>query len=190
MSDSVKFIFTTLMKVPILIFIAYGIFNLFAFCFVFFKMLGVSYVVMQTAIENNYLPHTELLTLYEYVDSFNDITMIENASIIVGGTGLDTASPNYVAMSGATDTTATLSQTANSSDARRKVQYGHTVTIGVTCDYVFIWPLTYRVPGHNGAATPVQDPSNAQNAGINTARNAINIVYNVPGLRYYPDLLN
>lgn len=184
MADSVKFIFLTLIKVPIIIFIAYGILNLFAFCFIYFKMLGVSYVVMQTAVENNYLPASELNTLYTYVDSFNNISMVENATIIVGGTGLDTSNPNYAVMSNSGDTAATIPDNGtNSSDARSKKQYGRTVTVGVTCDYKFIWPLMPNKVQGMGSTTPPQT-----NTGRVTANNDITIVYTVPGLRYYPDL--
>ena len=54
MTDGVKFIFKTLIKVPVYIVAAFGIFNIFAFCFIYFRLLGVSYVVQQTAIENTY----------------------------------------------------------------------------------------------------------------------------------------
>ena len=53
MAENVKFIFKTLIKVPIIIFVTYFIVNLFAFTVSYFRLLGVSYVVLQTAIENN-----------------------------------------------------------------------------------------------------------------------------------------
>ena len=190
MSDGVKFIFKTLFKVPLFILISYGIFNAFAFCFIYFKMLGVSYVVMQTAVENNYLPQTELLTLYNYVNEFNNIEMVENATLIVGAENMDTANPDYVPMANATDTSATVAIAANSSDARRKVQYGHTVTVGVTCDYMFVWPLDYRTANRASDGTLVDAGSGAMNiTSSDVTRNAITIVYTVPGLKYYPDLL-
>ena len=197
MSDNVKFIFVTLLKVPIIIGIAYGIFNLFAFAFVFFKMLGVSYVVMQTAVENNYLPKSELVTLYEYVDSFNQIAMIDNAAIIVGATNINTNSPNYITMNSATETGPTVAESTTQTDARRKVQYGHKVTVGVTCDYRFVWPLQYSVTG-NGDDVPSDEPINLTGGDreqvidnhIEVEDNNIKFVYTVPGLKYYPDLLS
>ena len=67
MSDGVKFIFKTLLKVPIIILVTYAIFNAFAFSLSYFKILGFSYVAMQTAVENNYLPTQELNTLTTYL---------------------------------------------------------------------------------------------------------------------------
>lgn len=197
MSDSVKFIFKTLIKVPVIIAVAYGVFNIFAFCFIYFKMLGLSYVVMQTAVENNYLPQKELGTLYDYVHQMDeDIEMIENASIIVG---ID-EDGNYLSMDNDKDTSPEYDN-----DARRKQQYGKQVTVGVTCDYIFIWPLDYRaaddgvaektqgLDGNTGAVDTGFSPDLMQEAAANgsaiRSNNAIQITYTVPGLKYYPDLL-
>ena len=60
MSDSVKFIFMTLIKVPCIIFAAFFIFNIFAFFFIYFKVLGFSYVVMQEVVENNYINNSSV----------------------------------------------------------------------------------------------------------------------------------
>ena len=195
MSDGVKFIFKTLIKIPVIIAVAYGIFNIFAFCFIYFKMLGISYVVMQTAVENNYLPEQELTQLYNYVKQMeNEIYMIRNADIVVGVS--DTGSYNVTNGNMA-------AQFEN--DARRKQQYGKQVTVGVTCEYVFIWPLDYRAAG-DGKAEQVAGLSGKsgevdlgfsnealQQAGVNggpiETNNNISIIYTVPGLKYYPDLI-
>lgn len=71
MSDNVKFIFKTLLKVPIIIFVMYFVFNLFVFALTYFRALGVSYVVMQTAVENNYIPEQEMNTLQNYANSLS-----------------------------------------------------------------------------------------------------------------------
>lgn len=196
MTDGVKFIFKTLIKVPVIIAAAYGIFNIFAFCFIYFKMLGLSYVVMQTAVENNYLPEQELTQIYNYVKQMeDDIYMIENADIIVGVTD----EGNYVVTGGNMSTDSTGDE-----DARKKIQYGKVVTVGVTCDYKFIWPLDYRAAG-DGVAEKVDGLNNQsgnvdlgfsnealQQAGTSggpiETNNNISIVYTVPGLKYYPDL--
>lgn len=197
MSDSVKFIFKTLIKVPIIIAVAYGIFNIFAFCFIYFKMLGLSYVVMQTAVENNYLPEQELNTLQDYIEQIdNDIYMVENAGIVVGVDGDTIYSTNMEP--------AVLDGIPYDIDARRKRQYGRTVTVGITCDYVFIWPLDYRTNasgqversegfyGNTGTVdTGFSDEAINDAISNNTAietNNNMSIVYTVPGLKYYPDL--
>lgn len=81
MEDSVRRIFSTLIKVPIIILVSYLIFNIFAFTLSYFKLLGISYVVMQTAVENNYIPDAEMETLTKYVQSLST-SVLENAEII------------------------------------------------------------------------------------------------------------
>ena len=79
MTDSVKFIFKTLIKVPIFIFVAFFILNIFSIAFIYFKMLGLSYVVMQTAVENNYLPDSEVSMILTYLnDISNGIVELKN----------------------------------------------------------------------------------------------------------------
>lgn len=87
MSDEVKFIFKTLLKVPVIILVSFMVLNIFAFFFIYFKVLGLSYVIMQTAVENNYLPVSELSVLCEYVHEFEDIPMVTNSAIIVAKSG-------------------------------------------------------------------------------------------------------
>jgi hypothetical protein len=74
MEDGVKFIFKTLIKVPCIIFVAYLILNMLMFSYTYFKLLGMSYVVMQTCVENNYLPNSEFTDLLKYVDDLNTNT--------------------------------------------------------------------------------------------------------------------
>lgn len=187
MEDGIKYIFKTLLKVPIIIVVAYFIFNIFAFCFIYFKMLGASYIVMQTAVENNYLPATELATLHNYINQFNNIEMVSNAALIVGDDGT-----NLVVYDGVT-TDPTVPEGLTTSDARRKTQYGHNVTVGVTCRFLPVWPLQHgRVDGFNpgsGDGTDyIGDPTTDMVVDIEA--NNITITYNVPGLKYYPDLIN
>ena len=59
MTGTVKSIFKTLVKVPVTIIVAYFIINLVLFSYFYFRFAGVSYVIMQTAMENNYIPETE-----------------------------------------------------------------------------------------------------------------------------------
>lgn len=172
MSDSVKFIFKTLIKVPIIITAAFGIFNIFAFCFIYFKMLGLSYVVMQTAVENNYLPKNELQSLYQYMqDDIGAIDMVESASIVVAKDD----SGNLATMTSATDTSAS---SGFARDARTKKQYGSEVDVGVTCKYKILLPL---IDGGEGKTADETYKSLEVTFPIT-------IVYKVPGLKYYPDL--
>ena len=112
MADNVKFIFKTLLKVPITIFVIYAVFNVFAFSLSYFKILGFSYVAMQTAVENGYIPEQEMNTLENYLFSL-ETDMLDNASLVVDtGSGTNT-----------------------------KVQYGTPITVTVSAHYRFIWPL-------------------------------------------------
>lgn len=182
MSDGVKFIFKTLLKVPIIIVVSFFIFNMFAFGLTYFKMLGMSYVVMTVAVENNYLPETELNTLNNYLNGITHgadgslIGIIDNAHIITKGSdGYD--------------------------DATIRRQYGQPVTVGVTCHYRFIWPLTpkeqlqneddkfngYNGSGFSGFAS-TSELEDRRQAIENNSKNNIKITYTVPGLKYYPDM--
>lgn len=170
MSDSVKFIFKTLLKIPVIILVVYAVFNVFAFSFSYFRLLGVSYVVMQTAVENNYIPEQEKDTLEAYLDGI-ETYMLENCTLVC-----DTG--------GGTNT---------------KVQYGTPVTVTVSGHYRFIWPLMpieqrtgVAVEGLNGQNTGTeldeQELEDARQAYENNPNNNIVISYTIPGLKYYPDL--
>ena len=190
MEGGVKFIFKTLLKVPIIIFTSFFILNVFAFFFIYFKALGTSYVVMQVAVENNYLPPSELTTLYNYVNDWNTIPMVNNASIIVYNDGT-----NIYTMTSPSDTAVAYGD----SDARYRKQYGKTVTCGVRCEYTMVWPLDYRETTVNEAGVNGLDGNNFQGfkseAELAQARQdklftfPIEISYTVPGLKYYPDML-
>ena len=124
MSDEVKNIFKILIKVPLIILVAYLVLNAFAFAFVYFKLLGASYAVMQVAIENNYLPDREYKTLKKYIEDFDTNTdFLEHACVIT--------SP---------DSDATHAAPGNNTSRK---QYGATVVVGVSADYKMKWPLTY-----------------------------------------------
>lgn len=69
MTDSIRSIFKILIGVPVIIMVCFAVFNVFAFGLSYFKMLGLSYVVMQTAIENNYIPQDDKSTIENYMDS-------------------------------------------------------------------------------------------------------------------------
>lgn len=190
MSEEVKFIFKTLLKVPIIIFVSFFIFNIFAFFFIYFKTLGVSYVVMQVAVENNYLPAEELQSLYDYVNSFKDAEMVQDAAIIVG----KKADGSYLTMTNRNDINAT-----EAIDARKRRQYGNKVLCGVYVNYELIWPLDYsetlnagKVSGIAGTGSEQGFKSDAELTQMredNKSPLDIRIVYEVPGLKYYPDLL-
>ena len=215
MSDGVKFIFKTLLKVPCIIFAAFFVFNVFAFFFIYFKVLGLSYVVMQEVVENNYITDAQYSAgggLRDYFNTIDNIPMAANTNLIVGvdtnnePVYLDVANNLHNANTGAT---AALANTYRS--ARSRVQYGQARCVGVHCDYTIIWPLSYnQAQGLNngvngGASNPLynsiqthynsaNDPyTNNAPAGATYSRGhyisiPLNIFYVVPGLKYYADL--
>ena len=230
MQDGVKFIFKTLIRVPIVIYVAFALLNLFAFCFAYFKMLGVSYVVQQSAVENKYLTTSNLKTIGDYVRSVDASSVfIEEANIVVGDSSLKhstsnltsdgkyTTAYNYAYTSNTANTTGTTFGTMAMSTklADTKVgalvrkQYGNEVTVGVTYRFRTVWPFDYRrnttsqktgvgIGGYSEAARK-SNMADRQNRGYSAntkatwttmtlSRNCINIVYTVPGLKYYPDL--
>jgi len=170
MNSSITFIFKTLIKVPVIILVSYFIFNVFAFGLVYFKLLGISYVAMQVAAENNFVPAQEMNTIQAYLDNLSLTEIVDNASIVVP------------------DNT--------------KKQYGEPVTVRITADYKFIFPLTPREQLVNtedkftgyGDSKSTSFHGFADNATLearrsnNISKNNIVIEYTVPGLKYYPDL--
>lgn len=204
MSEEVKFIFKTLIKVPIIILVSFFILNVFAFFFIYFKVLGASYVVMQVAVENNYIPNAELAQLVNHVSEWNNIEWANDPGIIVG---IDD-SGDYVYVSDVLNQPANL---AGNRDARNKRQYGSTVTCGVRTGYKFVWPLSHRetldgagldselgngtdnvgVGGFGGGGASVSTSKSDLDAKRKAKESLfdIEITYTVPGLKYYPDLI-
>ena len=188
MSDSVQFIFKTLLKVPVIIFVSFFILNIFTFCYTYFQMLGFSYVVMQTAVENNYLPTTEYNQLNNYLNTIDDSDFIKagSAKILINDStefGYDsTIEPAYGLVTS-------------------KRQYGKPVRVGVEYQFRMIWPLmpndqvadgTNAVTGINNDyadSAYISDAEADQRREDMSPYNAIRFVYTVPGLKYYPDLI-
>lgn len=201
MAENVKFIFKSLIKVPIFILVAFFIFNIFTFFFIYFKMLGISYVVMQTAVENNYLPQQELTTLNKYMKNLNKISYVENAHVVVdndtSGATLYNGSGSYLDEKG---NAKALASDGHNSVTRR--QYGNYIVTGVYCKYRIIWPLQYVETMHDtnaGVAGTNSNNNNTVETSSTTLANRrkdskhavlipIKLVYTIPGLKYYPDL--
>lgn len=170
MNDSVKFIFKTLIKVPVIILVSYFIFNLFAFTFTYFRLMGLSYVVMQTVVENNFIPEDEKQTLTNYINSL-ETGVVNNLAI-----GCDTNTTNDTANGGPY-----VNVNAPDND-NYKVQYGTPITVTVSAKYNWVFPLVNTADDGNG--TPHAD-------GLEYNENFDNnivITYVIPGLKYYPDL--
>ena len=197
MSDSVRFIFRCIIKVPIFIMISYFIANIFFFSLFYFKFLGVSYAVMQTALENNYLPETEkkaleasLNSIYKYSDGTTS-KVIPSASIYINTDGND-----------------------NGTIKNEREQYGNQVVVGIKYTYRWIWPLTPEeydqkpanldsiASSDKGVVTSTGNEDRNVNgkselgdsvlegkrqAKADKSTHEIKILYKVPGLQYYSD---
>jgi hypothetical protein len=218
MQDGVQFIFKTLIKVPIYIAIAFMCFNIFAFTTIYFKALGFSYVLMQTVVENNYIPTNEAIQLENYVaqnfcvpaggDSYTSPLTGRTATQIGSAVGL-----------GVDDSLMVKNATIEISDGNQRRQYGATKTISLNLEYEMILPLMPNeqsidpeegaVVGYvemvdvNGVAIANEIPDALDTADLvarqNTVRDAANpagglvrvpikISYTVPGLKFYPDM--
>lgn len=172
MSDSVKFIFKTLIKIPCIIALIYFIANIFFFSLFYFKFLGVSYSVMNTGMENNYIPPTELSILKK------DIEKIDSNSVLIQDAGL----------------------VLDGNNSRK--QYGTPINVGVKYKYRWMMPLMPEdyggVSGYDGltSGNPKAMPQLSQQEierrlnekADKSLKSVIDITYNVPGLQYYADL--
>ena len=244
MEDGVKYIFKVLLKVPIIIVVCYLVMNIFFFFFIYFKCLGISYVVMQTAVENNYLPQRELKALCQYVDSINQIPFVGDPGHLVTPAGYEVIdqkpSAGVViaqAGNGGSDNNVCIAYLnsagnisywgegayaknipAGATDSTIRKQYGNTVTVGVACNYHMMWPLTYKqtlaggtvngtdisragagVGGYNRATggfrsaaetTALRKSLSDKGMRSGTRQYDIILTYKVPGLHYYPDMIN
>lgn len=172
MSESVKFIFKTLIKIPCIIVAIYFIANIFFFSLFYFKFLGVSYSVMNTGMENNYIPPTELSILKKDIEKIDaDSALIQGAEIVLNG-------------------------------SNRRQQYGTPINVGVRYRYRWMMPLMPEdyggVSGYDGLVNgnPKENTQLSQaeieqrlNERADRSLNSpIEITYKVPGLQYYADL--
>lgn len=166
MSDDVKFIFKTLIKVPVIIFECYLVFNVFCFMFIFFKTLGISYVVMQDVVENNYIPDADMVELQDYLNDLKQIQFVMDQD--------NDGNKTEIIVSGDNERT----------------QYGNVKECGVRVCYQFQWPLRPDQQTDNGVAVDGLDGGggNYVNSGPLNIIIPIKITYKVPGLQYYPDL--
>lgn len=175
MEDTVKFIFKTLIKVPVVIAVCYFFINVFGFAASYFKVQGLAYSAMQVGLVNNYIPTNEYNTLTNYMDSME----------------------SYV-LSDIDFTDATQTATGSGSGNRAgKVQYGNEITVGIKANYKWIMPLTVPeqtsdgrgVAGTSDRTVMWKSDSELQSALDNAEHdNNIEITYTIPGLQYYPDL--
>lgn len=81
MSDTVKSIFKTIIAVPIIVCIVTFVFNIFAFTTSYFKLLGMSQVIQNVVIQNNYIPADELSVLEDSMDAM-ETAVLQNVHLV------------------------------------------------------------------------------------------------------------
>ncbi len=84
MSDGVRLIFKTLIKVPVIVIVCFFIFNVFAFGVSYMKMLGLSFVTMQVAVENNFIPPNEYNVIKSYMKDNLETEVLQNVDFTPG----------------------------------------------------------------------------------------------------------
>lgn len=165
MNDTVKMIFKTLILVPCIIFVAFLVFNIFAFGISYFKILSLSQVALQAAIENNYITNNDRTTLENYMNDYVETDILENVAF-----------------------------TPNTTFTKLQYGEEVTVGITANYRFILpLTPLEETTNGF--ATTQKGQFSNwlsestlQQKREDNISNNNINIEYKVPGLHYYADL--
>lgn len=177
MNDEVKFIFKTLIKVPVIIIISYLIFNIVMFINFYFRGLGTSYLIMQEVAINNYIPATDRGSITETARTFENydrgasfdnetnksITSDLIDAVVIGVNNEGSFQTNEqiqdtiraIAPSGNTHSD-NLSfiyngDLADDSAIGRKVQYGTPIQCYFAYNFVFQMPLTHGVSGLEGS---------------------------------------
>lgn len=201
MEDGVKFIFKTLIKVPVIIAITYLIFNIFSFTVAYFRLYSVAQMVNSIVMENNYIPGTPTDdaasgTLYgqinDYIKNNVSTTLLQDVRVVV-------------------DTEPTDGITSDNT----RVQYGKTANVSVSGRFVWLLPLVNiqgeyltdgvgGIGGAQGTGATVANPEailaergfgdgtgyNEAAIGDHGAQSQIRFEYSVPCMKYYSDLLD
>lgn len=177
----VKFIFKTLVKVPIWIMVAFSIINVFAFTTSYFRIVGASYTLQQTVMDNNFLTQADLNSFNTYLDTLETAYLTDIHVVInTDAGGVDTDRTTFI---------------------NERKQYGNVVDVGVASTYKFIMPLDIRqqtvgekgvqgIDGMTGAVTSdlLSQSEMKAKREHNVVGGNIDVVNTVVGLQYYSDL--
>lgn len=173
MEDAVKGIFKTLIKIPVIILVCFGVFNVFAFGLSYFNMLGLSYIVMQTAIENNFIPNEDRITIQNYMDSMETAVLSD------------------------------IRFTDNTQMDRKQYGETIEVGVQARYNFIFplttkeqlhgdgVQGLKETTSGDNFGNTGYRSNAELENIRrdkMDNAKSNIVIKYKIPGLKYYPDM--
>ena len=164
------------LKTFVWIMVIFGFFNLLGFSLAYYKMVSLGYVVQQTAIENNYIPSNDKVSIENYMATLETPTL--------------------------RDIRFTDDSAINEGDRK---QYGNIVKVGVEGDFYVSLPLMWneQFEGNEGVQSLKDSVSNLKsdaeiereltnrivtNEGTGGIRIPIKMEYEVPGLKYYADL--
>lgn len=181
MSDGVKFIFKTLIKVPFIICVSFFIFNIFAFTVSYFRIVGASNTLQQAIMDNNYLVKSDYDTFEGYTEMLKT-KCLDNIQIIVDTDGNDYPD-NY-------------------HWKNEREQYGNVITCGITARFKPIIPLIYTETLEDGKVKGYESTETGASGGTKTgaelerlrkeknekAEGNITVVTKVVGMQYYSDL--
>lgn len=205
MSDGVKFIFKTLIKVPIIILISYFIFNIFSYTVAYFRLYSAAQMINSIVMENGYLPgdETDETTLLGQVKKYMDDNVSSNLLIPVGGN----VCPGVTIETNGKSTSGSVADGNNV-----RVQYGGEAKVTVSGHLVWLMPLVnvkgeYLKDGVNGISTSdgtaytgvIADAEaererrgfkdgNDASSGVTNNKSNITFTYTVPCLKYYSDI--
>lgn len=192
MDDGIKYVFKTLVKIPIIVIVCYFFLNLFTFASAYLRMQGASNTIQRVVMDYNYLTQNDIETLEEYLAGIDErSSYLNNVQLIIN-----------------TDN-AFQQDNPDSYRVNNRQQYGVSVACGVTAKYTPVLPLitTYgdmlesgEVEGYgNGSATDessgggfkdfeaIQAESDRRLAEV-TENNNMTFVNTVIGMQYYSDL--
>lgn len=149
MSDGVKFIFKTLIKVPIIIAIVLFLFNIFNFVMYYTRLYTLTQMVESIVMENNYIPADLRDTVVDYSASMSN----RNRSFL---RNIDIVDEEYNKDTGAVTSNRLWLSFANSNTVHystdyAKLQYGNSRRITVQGAFVWVIPLVTTKPGGLGA---------------------------------------
>ena len=212
MSDDVKFIFKTLIKIPVIVVISYLILNIVMFINFYFKGLGDSYLLMQTVAINNYLPLQEQQNMQSVGENLMNYSSDGTHSafvdrVVMGYSKLSSAKSDYQIRNEIVNA-GDLVSIEYPTDAGRTGKYQYGTAIQCYLAYRFIWQMPLAKDGEQGLSVDGLGNNTDANSrvggtfylgngdttelGVNnmSGDNGAIIIYKyvVPALKYYPDL--
>lgn len=148
--DMVASIFRPLIKVPIIIAIAFLALNIFSFSISYLRLVSALNSLQQIAMENNYIPSNEMTSFKKYMEGL-DTKFLGDFVITIDQSGNSktyTYKSNGDIWNPEDNTWQTQAGTwSESGSGNVRKQYGSPITCTITADYHFITPLQYgQVP--------------------------------------------